>query len=678
MLKFRIYLILISLFVLSFLALSSTNTANADNTGPFSSGEGGKCGCDYAGFGSTCISLKPTCRSTAPYCIQGTCHVSKNDVGGTCGNDGDCLSWLTCNNHVCQPTAACSSFTSQNTCNSTGTKCFWYTGYKTESPRCVDNNGNMNSQACNGGHCYASQSCQYGQYCSATDDGPISTPPPYTNPMPPYNYPLPPTGSVPAPNGGGSSGGSTNPVTSAGSKEIAPAIPGVGYCATSDRGNPQSINSGSCGINNTVYDPSGTDYCNYYYGGSMEYFYKCSSSTAPPPSSNGGNTSSPAPSTSTTPAGPETAPCQNHGGVSTSSNSYQGALCDHQAFDPTKAASGAFCNATYYDRYLCQDGTTDDFAVPVSDQNYNGKSTCAQAPWCPSGAGGSSPVSPTPTDAPNCQTQGLTCGGVITCCSSLNLVCQVSATKTSLGTTVSQCQYGPGGAPTPTPGASTNCDQSNFGRWGSGCECPQGGGCGAGLGCYPEAHSGTISTGPFYCAPTGYRWCSASETYTSTPLTCSGSSAPTTTPSPTPKNLSYQADCPNVNVDGTTNACISGNSCPAGYVQNGGIGSTKGNQICTEYTGQTSVCCTKQTSTATGGTTPVVTNAPVTTAPVSTAPAPSKSLKGPLIPFSSQPCTYTAGTSNYVKGTYCDTNNDYYDVYCGSNNMTTKSVVGSC
>ncbi len=365
---------------------------------------------------------------------------------------------------------------------------------------------------------------------------------------------------------------------------------------------------------------------------------------------------------------PEAFPCEFHKGQKT----YLGAYCGsadgktHEQFDPTKAASKAFCSMTYIDAYKCIDDTDVYFPIP-------GNTTCASAPWCPG---------PKTTPGPDAgckayQAQPCTLkdgkpdySNSLSCCApNQNLEC-VDRAKTGNP----QCQYINDTPFTPTPGSPSteDCATQIANRRGSmGCACPDGGGCGTGLGCYAEAGGSMSDNKTWKCSTGPGKWCEKSKTEVENAAAC-GTATPYKTPTPTPKDLSYQADCPNTNPDSSPNACVLGTSCPTGYEQHastGTPGGTNGNKACTEFEGgQPSICCTKKA----GSTGPVATSAPTPTpTPLSSSSKPT----GPNIPFSSVG-TCPAGLEGYWKGTYCDTDKSYYDVYCYGGVPSKNTVTG--
>lgn len=400
---------------------------------------------------------------------------------------------------------------------------------------------------------------------------------------------------------------------------------------------------------------------------SQHYGSNIGNGTTPAP---GGGTTAPGGDTKTSPnpGRPEAFPCEFHGGQA----SYIGSFCGsadgktHNQFDQTKAQTKTFCTMTYIDAYKCIDGTEDYFPIA-------GNTTCAQPPWCPSAV----PTSTPGQDAGCVAYQGQTChpgdySNKIYCCEpNKNLEC---TNPNSAFPNSYTCQYKGGVAFTPTPGASNNCSAANFGNWGVGCACPTGGGCGGTLGCYKEA-SGKVfppdNPNGQFCA-TG-RWCAQSQTDVANTAVCM-SSTPYVSPSPTDSSgggSGYQADCPNQNADGSQNACILGSACPVGYTRHsstGTPGGTDGSKVCTEFEGgQPSVCCTRQP----GSTNPTVTSAPT---PTPTPLPRTFHPNGPWIPLSSVGAC-PAGLVGYWKGTFCDSDNAYYDVYCDAAGTPRRNVV---
>lgn len=406
--------------------------------------------------------------------------------------------------------------------------------------------------------------------------------------------------------------------------------PGVGYCAGANRENPQAVSGATCGVNNAPYD-SESQYCIQKFGGSLGNFFRCaSSSPAPQPGQQG----------------PSSGPCANEkGGI----KSYVTSYCDKKPYSLSDAQAGVFCSAVYSDKYICNN--TD----PATGKNYEdyyevpGATHCAASPWCPAHAGAvcksasgvtqdckalfgsnysctNDYVKPgaaqttrccpdnkrwCPT-ASACVSDSNGCGGLTvgiggTC--TTDIECQdapLGAKCLKWGnTSFNTCQWPGGIAPTATPGAPSNesCAQAlAAGRAPIGCPCPSGGGCLSG-GCY-HAAGGNITTGPFYCSAGAGTWCEQSKTLVPNANACLGAS-PYVPPSPTPKSLAYQADCPSVNSIGQQNSCDVG-TCQAGFVPNTrlGPGGTNGNQICSEVKGATAVCCTKAATPAAPTSTP--------------------------------------------------------------------------
>lgn len=386
-----------------------------------------------------------------------------------------------------------------------------------------------------------------------------------------------------------------------------------------------------------------------------------SSSTTPgagTPSSGGANTTPGAGGSTATPASraPATRPCQYHGEYKQFVNSY----CGGMDWLASNVAANRYCTLQYTDKYICNDDTIDDFPVPVSLQP-GGKSACSQSPWCTLGQ-----PTPKPTDNPNCATYGNTCGTSISCCSNLNLTC---ATTTGGGTN-KICQYINGVAFTPTPGASPNCAPGGFGG-GIGCHCRSGGNCTAG-GCYASATGNLNNNDTWFCSNGPGTWCESSQTSVPNSAAC-GSTTPYVSPTPTPLNPIYKTECPSNPPDQYT--CRPVNSCPAEYQPNAG---GKGNQICSEYTSGASPICCVRTTTGGGAGAPTV-NPAATTAPGLPTATPTQPVtaKNPVTPYTKESCTYTAGSSNYIKGTYCD-GSAWYEVYCGADGNTIKmpSAIG--
>lgn len=566
---------------------------------------------------------------------------------------------------ITSPRITCSDLTKDGRggCESSLTKgkCFWYSGGLNDTPECRDNNGKMNgNETCrDGGHCYQDQKCYTNptsstQYCSSYDQtaGTCPVGPQLGNAVSyscsQSSCPTDPkqggktqdpslvcnngnpccvllsnvNTSLPGGGGPGTGGGQTLPA------------PGVGYCAGANRENPQAVSSATCGVNNAPFD-SESQYCIQKFGGSLGNFFRCPA---------GG--SAPAPGQQ----GPATGPCAlEKGGV----KSYVNSFCDKKPYTLTGAQAGEFCKAVYSDKYICNN--TDASGKNIEDYyEAPGATACSSSPWCPTNAGAicksangsvqdckalfgsnysctNDYIKPGATQTTRCCADNKRwCPTSSTCvsdadgCGGLSSGIGQSCTSTSecsdasLGATckpwgstgVNTCQWPGNVAPTPTPGAPSNqtCAQKiAAGTALAGCECPNGGGCGPGLGCYPEAQKGNITTGPFFCAPTGQRWCSNTQAATTTPNSC-GAGTPFV-PTPAPVNLGYQADCPAVNSIGQQNSCDAG-SCQPGFIQNTriGTGGTNGNQICSEVKGTSALCCTKS---ATQPTTAAPSSAPL-------------------------------------------------------------------
>ncbi len=417
------------------------------------------------------------------------------------------------------------------------------------------------------------------------------------------------------------------------------------------------------------------------------------------------------------PMGPDEGPCSKEkGGV----KSYVNSFCDKKPYSLADAEAGVFCKAVYSDKYICNN--TDSTGKNIEDYyEAPGVTACASSPWCPSNAGAvcksangttqdcralfGSNYSCTndftngmstqtthccpdnkrwcPT-ASSCVSESQGCGGLL---ANIGGVCGDTSqcADKALGaqclklqnTAFNTCQWPGGVGPTSTPGAPSNesCAQSlAAGRAPIGCPCPAGGGC-VNNGCY-HAAGGNIVTGPFYCSNGPGTWCEQSKTSVANANACLGAS-PFVPPSPTPKDLGYQADCPTNNpVSGLPNTCSDPglNKCPDGFTQNTTLarpGGTNGNQVCESVKGTGSRCCT--TSTSVAATTTAPTLAPSTSSAPTNAPAtPAKT----VIPYVEEACDYNADPSHYVKGTYCD-GSAKYDVYCGTNNRTYKSPTGA-
>jgi len=315
------------------------------------------------------------------------------------------------------------------------------------------------------------------------------------------------------------------------------------------------------------------------------------------------------------------------------------------------ADRGDFYGKTYYDLYLCNAKNSDGTYKTDAYQDSGGNGVCSKQPWTTNPPANG--TTPTPSDAPNCATQGLGCGGGVSCCTSRNLVCNASS---------STCQYGTGGAPTPTPGASNRCSVS--GQKLTGCVC-SGGGCAVTHNC--EKAGDSTQT---YCVPfaSGLEWCE--KTQTALPKgQCAGA-----VPTPTPTSI---FPCPS---DGK-HICATTPTCDGrtNYTRKGGAA----DQACRDtYGSSLSYCCQMTTSSggpggAPGGST--TTSAPTSTpTPRVSAPTPTTDPRptGPRINFNSSEICNAVG---YLKGTYCDSNGDYYDVYCDTvGGNVRKQIVGSC
>lgn len=441
---------------------------------------------------------------------------------------------------------------------------------------------------------------------------------------------------------------------------------GVGYCADADRKSPIIVGGATCDIQNeTSYDSSGDDYCKSYAGSLQKplistYFYRCLTS--------GGGSPDPGSGSPTTRPGPDSGPCaKDKGGV----KEYKDAFCNGMPYDFDKAAADRFCGGTYTDLYICNnlDPATgknyeDHYKVPL-DLFPDGKSPCDKNPWCPKNAPKKDPA--------NCVHLGVSCDSANPCCSlSENLVCVDPS-----GTGFPACHYntdpdkGPVGAFTPTPGepSKATCEEEARAGLGmsAGCDRCNNFGCNSakGLGCYPEAENGNIYTGPFYCSPIGTYWCAKSKTYVSKKTDCSGP-IDYVPPTPTPKDLSYQAECPRENPNGTTNICAT--SCTTGFTPK-----PSGDQVCAEFTsGQNPKCCTQN---AVGANTPTPTRAFTPPTPTPTPFTSSSKPTGPYISFDSVPACPT-GHNGFWRGTYCDTDKVYYDVNC-ENGVKKRIPIGS-
>lgn len=581
----------------------------------------------YCDLLSDVITLNPAALMvTAGGSTAADVLIRKYGCGNIGGDSGDTHDDAWCQAHYSTPDA----------CNNSNNECFYYAGYSglDEQPKCVSTHPTSWGSACAtktaGGGCYSDQTCdQTSGRCYRTG----TTPPPST------------------PSGSPTSGGNT--------------------CDTLNNynepnGQPHWVCRTACNSTEVKDPQSGQP---HYRCDSLGSNYVCcvkkslgtqSGGTTPAP---GGGTTSPGGTTTTpNPGRPEAFACEFHHGQA----SYIGAFCGsadgktHNSFDQTKAQARTFCPMTYIDAYKCVDGTDDYF--PIS-----GNSTCAQPPWCPSTV-----VTSTPGPDKNCTAyQGQTChandytNSIYCCESNKNLECVKSGTSINY-----TCQYKGGVAFTPTPGASGNCVPGGYGG-GIGCKCITGGGCTAG-GCYPSAESTNTSDSSHWFCSSGLRtWCEKSQTTVPNASAC-GTATPYSTPTPTLPDISYQADCPNVNPGGSQNACILGGSCPAGYEQHsstGTPGGTNGNRVCTEFEGGiTAMCCTR----VAGSPGPVVTSAPTPTpTPLPATYHPT----GPWIPLSSVGAC-PAGLVGYWKGTYCDTDGTYYDVYCDATGTPWRNPAG--
>jgi hypothetical protein len=430
----------LAVFVITLFALSATNlnTLSPYQTSA-SSLDNYTCHMDFNQLGDMCVNILDyciVCPQDYPYCIENKCYNIPSSAGGICGEDQDCLSGLHCNNHVCQPTADCSSFDTPTACNATGTKCFWRVLGKGQSGSCVINNGNNAGTWCNNGNCLAGLTCFYNSYCSITDDGPVSTVPTVTStptPIPPTSCydctvqgktctatssldntsycvginSLPNTALCNYPNG--------QPNNDACASGYCGLSNGTYKCADAPVGSPvptatgtpgesggQTGSNGGGDVNEPVYIAPTNGFCADQNRGMSDPQKQkmantsCDINNATYFDTNdycrvtfGGNQeyfyqcNSSSASTSPTPtAGPEQQACQFHNGV----KSYGGGFCGTDPknvhnFDASIAATGAFCKMTYYDQYTCNDGTVENFPTP------NGSSLCTQDPWCPAGAG---------------------------------------------------------------------------------------------------------------------------------------------------------------------------------------------------------------------------------------------------------------------------------------------------
>lgn len=164
--------------------------------------------------------------------------------------------------------------------------------------------------------------------------------------------------------------------------------PGVGWCANDARENAQSINGGSCDVKNEAkWIPPANPYCMDRFKGQADYFFLCEGQD---------DNASPTPTQTEvidnpTCTGPATGPCK---GCKNGVLGYIKPRCGQgDSGDFTLPRQGTYCGASYYDVYLCKDGTEDEFRNPAGD------SACNSSPWCIAEATPVQNGSPTPTPA---------------------------------------------------------------------------------------------------------------------------------------------------------------------------------------------------------------------------------------------------------------------------------------
>lgn len=494
-----------------------------------------------------------------------------------------------------------------------------------------------------------------------------------------------PGGGESGPGNGGQSNGSSLPV-------VNPLPTTDGYCAKDDRSGAVSQkpdnSSPSCGsINNTTYNGEGDAYCQANYGGNF-YFYQCNSastSTSPTPSagpeqqacqyhngvkSYGGGFCGTDPKNVQGFDAAKAASggfCKmtyydqytcNDGTVENFATPNGSSLCSQDpwcpALGPTSGGGSGNSGGGSTTASDCANAAT---FLPPTNGNLTDNNTatqkCNATPGCFTSVGTQGQTAqclPSVLKGPSCgggfcqtnsvcvpaktlgtndycakpQELGQNCGpgyGLDNpdCDASQNLTCTNSHT----------CQYGEGGAPTPTPGVSIY-------KGGLGTACPSGGGCGYyqgnPLGCYPAVNGSLNDNKTWVCSTGPQTWCTTSNSQVSSPSQCKASSGgtsttyPVSTPTPAPGSLSYQADCPSVSV---SNVCGANNTCPEGYTQNTviGPGGTNGNQACNYFEGNSTgwVCCMKQT----GSSAPAVTSPPTPT-PVRPTAVPTQASVTPI------------------------------------------------
>jgi hypothetical protein len=343
----------------------------------------------------------------------------------------------------------------------------------------------------------------------------------------------------------------------------------------------------------------------------------------------------------------ETAPCKNHGDIKTYINS----TCGGELYNITNASGGNFCGQHYADRYICNDGTTEDWAISAQDP------VCSSGAWCPAGSKESGITTGCKDNAGkdlDCATKGP--GWVCTNDYPLDLSGTKNMSCTPPGTRYcgismanvypaqgcgspyrienQDCIILPGNkdncdparnltcktiggrnvcAPNgilvvTTPGApdTSSCDSTRFGHFPEGCPCPDGGGCGGPLlGCYKAA-----DTADNYCSPAAPRadWCVRKGISVTDNNSCKSGIG--LTPSPTPPDLLWQSDCPWDAALG--NICLP--TCGSNHQPNTklGPGGTTGDKACSYSTpgspgyNNTSnptgaVCCVPKTATPVSG-----------------------------------------------------------------------------
>lgn len=374
--------------------------------------------------------------------------------------------------------------------------------------------------------------------------------------------------------------------------------------------------------------------------------------------------------------------CKNNGGVNKAKYveprcavSREDALAGGGKYDQAKARNGEFENKIYFDLYICADNNSLE-AWPAGA----GDTTCKTPPWTVK----ITPGAPTPTPE------------LGVACLSSDSTCEANACSTSgkqrnpNGAQADEaCRRANSSTPYCCLKAGTSTPRSTTPTPTSGTcyqRCDYDGTCGGTMICInhccsnegrPASKVGlgqTCEPGAIECED----WLKCIPT-TANPAVhvCVPNGNPTPIPTTNPGGACSSTTRPDLGCPCNAGSCgFSGLACimASGGGSGAGCCANVGQRWCPPTSGVQGSCvdypyiCPGGSSSS-GNPNP---------APTSTSGSSPTSRKGPSIRYVEENCNYNADPVNhYVKGSYCDTNNDYYDVYCEPSGKTSKRSAGS-